>query len=150
MMKINVSSEFFLEPLNRIHLGEKGTIFLLDGQGDSVLGQSEYNSHPEAAKQMEAIRTSSQQSGVIYLENEAGARDIMVYKKLKLNNWLLVGIVPEVDLYGKLYKLRTSLLIFGSLLLIGAIAAAIWLSHGISKPLSRLASGMRYVQMGGF
>lgn len=150
MMKINVSSEFFLEPLNRIHLGEKGTIFLLDGQGESVLGQSEYNSHPEASKQMEAIRNSSQQSGVIYLKNESGAKDIMVYKKLKLNNWLLVGIVPEVDLYGKLYKLRTSLLIFGSLLLVGAIAAAIWLSHGISKPLSRLASGMRYVQMGDF
>ncbi|NOV02243.1 sensor histidine kinase [Paenibacillus planticolens] len=150
MLKINVRSEFFLEPLNRIHLGEKGTIFLLDGNGESVLGQREYASHPEAAEQMETIRNSHLQNGVIYLENENGAKDILVYKKLKYNNWLLVGIVPELDLYGKLYKLRTSMLIFGSLLLIGAIAAAIWLSHGISKPLSRLASGMRYVQMGDF
>lgn len=29
---------------------------------------------------MEAIRNSAQQSGVVYLENEAGAKDIMVYK----------------------------------------------------------------------
>lgn len=150
MMKINVRSEFFLEPLNRIHLGEKGTIYLLDDQGQSVLNQSEFQTHPEASKQMEAIRNNGQQNGVIYLDNEDGAKDILVYKKLKLNNWLLVGIVPEADLYGKLYNLRTSMLIFGSLLLVGAIAVAIWLSHGISKPLSRLASGMRLVQMGDF
>ncbi|MDQ0897912.1 MULTISPECIES: sensor histidine kinase [unclassified Paenibacillus] len=151
MMKINVKSEFFLEPLSRIHLGEKGTIFLLDGQGDSVLGQHEYaSSHPEAAKQMETIRTNHLQNGVVYVKNEQGTKDILVYKKLKLNNWLLVGIVPEADLYGKLYKLRTSILIFASLLLVAAIATAIWLSHGISKPLSRLASAMRYVQMGDF
>jgi two-component system sensor histidine kinase YesM len=150
MVKINVRSEFFLEPLSRIHLGEKGTIFLLDGEGDSVLGQHEYATHPEAVKQMEAIRSNHLQNGVVYLENEHGAKDILIYKKLKLNNWLLVGIVPETDLYGKLYKLRTSLLIFATFLLVVSIAAAIWLSHGISKPLSRLASAMRYVQMGDF
>ncbi|MBD0382968.1 sensor histidine kinase [Paenibacillus sedimenti] len=150
MMKINVRSAFFLEPLNRIHLGEKGTIFLLDGEGNPILGQHEYASHPEAAKQMGAIRDNRLQNGVVYLKNNQGARDILVYKKLKLNNWLLVGIVPEADLYGKLYKLRASMLIFVALLLVAAIAAAIWLSHGISRPLSRLASAMRYVQIGDF
>ncbi|SDD58342.1 two-component system, sensor histidine kinase YesM [Paenibacillus sp. UNCCL117] len=150
MMKVNVRADFFLEPLNRIHLGETGTIFLLDQQGRSILNQHEYASHPEAAQQVEQILAQSGQQGVTHIGNAQGSKDILVYKKLKQSGWLLVGLVPEADLYGKLYKLRTTMLVLGSLLLVGAIAAATWLSYGISGPLSRLASAMRYVQMGDF
>ncbi|WP_159886915.1 sensor histidine kinase [Paenibacillus puerhi] len=150
LMKVNVRADFFLAPLNRIHLGEAGTIFLLDQQGQSILNQQEYASYPEAAEQVEQIRAGSGQQGVLHIKNAQGSQDILVYKKLKPNGWLLVGLVPEADLYGKLYKLRTTMLLLGTLLLIGAIAAATWLSYGISRPLSRLASAMRYVQMGDF
>lgn len=74
--------------------------------------------------------------------------DIVVYKKL--NQWLLVGIVSEQDLYAKLYTLRNSIILFTTLLLLCAILVATWLSHGITKPLSRLASAMRSVQKGDF
>jgi two-component system, sensor histidine kinase YesM len=150
VMKVNVSSDFFLEPLNRIHLGESGTIFLLDEAGNPILSQEDYDAHMSAVGQVSEIRQSANRQGVVYLKNAKGDTDILVYKKLKQNNWLLVGLVPEADLYAKLYSLRTTIMIFTSFLLLAAILIATWLSYGITKPLSRLASAMRYVQKGDF
>ncbi|GAB2695419.1 sensor histidine kinase [Paenibacillus thermoaerophilus] len=150
VMKVNVSAEFFLEPLNRIHLGERGTIFLLDHEGHPMLSQEQYAPHEEAARKVEEIRNGNTRQGVVYLRNPAGSTDILVYKKLKQNGWMLVGFVTEADLYANLYRLRTTIVLFSSFLLIAAIVVATWLSYGITKPLSRLASAMRSVQKGEF
>lgn len=150
VMKINVGADFFLEPLNRIHLGEKGTIFLLDQEGSPILSQEQYATHAEAVKEVDRIRQSSSRQGVVNIRGSSGDTDIMVYKKLKPNNWMLVGFVPETDLYAKLYKLRSTIIVFASFLLVAAILLATWLSYGITKPLSRLTSAMRYVQKGEF
>ncbi|NHN32367.1 sensor histidine kinase [Paenibacillus agricola] len=148
VMKVNVSADFFLEPLKRIHLGDTGTIFLLDEKGAPILSQNEYVSNPETIRKIEAVRSIRSPKGVVYLENNRGMNDIVVFKKL--NQWLLVGIVSEEDLYAKLYKLRNSIILFTTLLLLCAILVATWLSYGITKPLSRLASAMRSVQKGDF
>ncbi|WP_248927088.1 cache domain-containing sensor histidine kinase [Paenibacillus hamazuiensis] len=150
VMKINVSEDFFLEPLNRIHLGESGTIFLLDQDGRPILSQNQYYAHTEAIEKVAQVMAGPLQQGVVYFQNDRGATDILVYKKLKLNNWLLVGFVSEGDLYAKLIKLRSTMLVFSSMLLIAAIVIATWLSYGITKPLSRLVSAMRHVQKGDF
>jgi two-component system sensor histidine kinase YesM len=150
VMKVNVSADFLLQPLNRVHLGDNGTIFLLDQQGRPMLSQTEYDSKPEAVRKVEEIQAGSSPQGVVYLRNERGATDIMVYKKLKLNHWLLVGFVPEEDLFARLINLRTSIVIFSTVLLVCALVAATWLSYGITKPLSALALAMRFVQKGDF
>lgn len=150
VLKVNVSSDFFLEPLNRIHLGESGTIFLLDHEGKPILSQEQYQVHQEAVRLVDGIRSNSETQGVEYVKNAQGDRDIVVYKKLKQSNWLLVGFVSEKDLYASLFSLRTTIIVFTTFLLIAAIAVATWLSYGITKPLSRLASAMRYVQKGDF
>jgi two-component system sensor histidine kinase YesM len=148
VMKVNVSADFFLEPLKRIHLGDTGTIFLLDQNGLPILSQQDYASDPETLRKFDAIRKLPAPQGVVYMPNDRGMSDIVVYKKL--NPWLLVGIVSEADLYAKLYSLRDSIILFTTLLLLSAIVVATWLSHGITKPLSRLASAMRSVQKGDF
>ncbi|MNI02562.1 putative sensor-like histidine kinase [compost metagenome] len=150
VLKVNVSSEFFLEPLSRIHLGESGTIFLLDQDGSPILSQTEYSSHSDASTYVQNIRDGYSDQGVVYIKNDQGSNEILVYKKLNINNWLLVGFVSEEDLYDKLNKLRTSIMIFSTLLLIAAILVASWLSYGITKPLSSLALAMRSVQKGDF
>jgi two-component system, sensor histidine kinase YesM len=150
MVKVNMSTDFFLEPLKRIHLGESGTIFLLDQHGSPILPQEEYAEHTEAMKQVELLRMDSTEEGVLYQKNEKGEPEILVYKKLKRNNWMLVGIVSEVDLYASLIKLRTTIILITCLLLLCAVLVATWLSYGISRPLSRLAAAMRYVQEGDF
>ncbi|ULL14939.1 sensor histidine kinase [Paenibacillus sp. H1-7] len=151
VMKVNVSSDFFLEPLNRIHLGENGTIFLLDQDDRPILAQTEeFDRYPDLARNMTLARSAAEPKGVMYLENERGTTDILVYKKLQLNNWILVGLVPEQDLFVKLIKLRDFSMLVATLLLILAIVGATWISYGITKPLSRLASAMRHVQKGDF
>lgn len=151
VMKVNVSSDFFLEPLNRIHLGEKGTLFLVDQDGRLILSQAaEFDTHVNMAQNIALARAEADAQGVMYVKNAQGTTDIVVYKKLQLNDWMLVGLVPEKDLFLKLIKLRDSSLLVATLLLILAIIGASWISYGITKPLSRLASAMRHVQKGDF
>ncbi|MFC3801819.1 sensor histidine kinase [Cohnella sp. GCM10012308] len=150
VLKVNVSADYFLEPLNRIHLGENGTIYLLDRGGSPMLSQSEYGSHGEAQSQVEAAREGWRKQGVLYFKNEQGQPQILVYKKLALTDWMLVGFVSEKDLYAQLLKLRNSILFLFALLLAVSLFLAFWLSHGVTKPLSRLVSAMRHVQRGDF
>ncbi|WP_020618559.1 sensor histidine kinase [Paenibacillus daejeonensis] len=150
VMKVNVNADYFLRPLSRIHLGESGTIYLLDDRGESMLGQSTYGDYPGTAEAVTEIRGGVSRSGVMYRENDQGNQDIIVYKKLPRTNWTLVGFVTEEDLYAPLFKLRNSMIIFASVLLVVAVLAAIWLSHGVTKPLSRLVLAMRQVQRGDF
>ncbi|UQZ87596.1 hypothetical protein SK3146_06898 [Paenibacillus konkukensis] len=146
VLKVNVSSDYFLEPLNRIHLGENGTIFLVDQDGRPILSQeAEYDANPNLAPNVALARSAAESQGVLYVQNARGTTDILVYKKLQMNNWMLVGLVPEKDLFLKLFKLRDSSLLVSALLLLFAIIGASWISYGITKPLSRLASAMRHV-----
>ncbi|WP_338027745.1 sensor histidine kinase [Cohnella thermotolerans] len=148
---MNVSADYFLEPLSRIHLGESGTIYLLDQNGTPLLSQAEYNSRSGmAGSEVQAIRDGSRKQGVVYFKNGRGQTQILVYKKLALTNWMLVGFVSEQDLYAQLFKLRNSIVLLAAALLLLSLFIAFWLSHGITKPLSRLVSAMRHVQRGDF
>ncbi|WP_028609302.1 sensor histidine kinase [Paenibacillus harenae] len=150
VMKINVSADYFLEPLGRIHLGESGTIYLLDQNGNPMLSQTEYDAHSDMLRQVGQIRSGWRKQGVVSLTNEQGGKEILVYKKLPQTNWLLVGFVSENDLYSKLFQLRQTILIVAALLLLLSLILSTWLSHGITKPLSRLVLAMRHVQRGDF
>ncbi|MFX3633578.1 MAG: sensor histidine kinase [Candidatus Pristimantibacillus sp.] len=150
VMKININEDYFLEPLNRIHLGQSGTIYLLDHAGQPILSQSKFDMESDILQAIQSIRHGWDKQGVVYLDRASGAKDMLVYKKLERTDWMLIGFVSENDLYSELFKLRESILIIASLLLLLSIIIAIWLSHGISKPLSRLVSAMRHVQRGEF
>jgi two-component system sensor histidine kinase YesM len=149
-MKINVSTDYFLEPLNRIHLGGTGSIHLLGANGLPMLGQEGFEQTPEREELVRTIKQDSRKQGVTYSNSPGGEREIIVFKKLKRTNWMLVGIVPESDLYAELFDLRESMILIASLLLLLSVGLAVWLSHGISKPLSRLVAAMRHVQRGDF
>jgi len=149
VMKVNVSADYFRQPLSRIHLGESGTIFLLDEDGQSLLGQATYGDYPGTAEAVSEIRSSSTRSGVLYRDN-GRSNDIIVFKKLPRTNWTLVGFVTEKDLYAPLFRLQRSIIIIASVLLVVAVLLAVWLSYGVTKPLSRLVLAMRQVQRGDF
>ncbi|WP_162492430.1 hypothetical protein [Paenibacillus sp. 32O-W] len=99
-----------------------------------MLSQEEYHPHDSMLKQVEAIRASGKKQGVVYLENDNRKTDILVYKKLPQTGWMLVGFVSEQDLYAQLFKLRKTILLLASLLLVLSLLLATWLSHGITKP----------------
>ncbi|MFC4809961.1 cache domain-containing sensor histidine kinase [Paenibacillus sp. GCM10023250] len=150
VLKVNVRADDFLEPLTRIHLGNSGTIYLLDQNGSPLLSQADYDSRADTAGEVKSAREDWRKQGVVYFRNDRGQNQIMVYKKLTLTGWMLVGFVSERDLYGQLFKLRDSIVLLAALLLLLSVFIAFWLSHGITKPLSRLISSMRHVQRGDF
>ncbi|ANY66443.1 histidine kinase [Paenibacillus sp. BIHB 4019] len=150
VMKINVSSDYFQQPLNRIHLGESGTIYLLDQGGQLLLSPPEAGAQAGMQAAMEKIRGDMRKQGVIYMDSDKGKTDIVVFKKLQRTGWILAGFVSEQDLYAKLFQLRSSIILFASILLVLSVFLAIWLSQSISNPLSRLISAMRHVQRGDF
>ncbi|GBG08696.1 two-component sensor histidine kinase [Paenibacillus agaridevorans] len=149
-MKINVSTDYFLEPLDRIHLGVTGSIHLLGSNGLPMLGQEGFEPTEERTELVRTLKQDSRKQGVIHSDNSSGQREIIVFKKLKRTNWMLVGIVPESDLYAELFDLRQSMIAIATLVLLLSVGLAIWLSHSISKPLSRLVAAMRHVQRGDF
>lgn len=151
ILKVNVSADYFLEPLNRIHLGNGGDIYLLDQNGNPLLSQDAYGAiGADAAREAAAKLNDWHKQGVAYFKNGRGETQILVYKKVGVTNWMLVGIVPERDLYAQLFKLRDSIVVAALALLLVSLFLAFWLSLGITKPLSRLVSAMRHVQRGDF
>ena len=95
VMKVNVSESYFLEPLTRIHLAKNSTIFLLNEQGSPILSQQAHELGTEALSEIDRIRNGPLKSGVVYLTNDEGQRDILVYKKLGRTGWMLAGLAPE-------------------------------------------------------
>lgn len=149
MMKVNVREEYFMDPLAQVHLGQHGTIFLLNGEGNPILNQSLSDFDDPVQRQLADIRANGPAEGVIY-DNHLGKRMIYVYKKLQFNDWMLVGAVSESELLSKLIPLKSGILLASAILLALSVMVAVWISYGITKPLSRLASAMRFVQRGEF
>lgn len=150
LMKVNVKTEYFLKPLNRIRLGQTGGIFLLDEDGTPLLSEQPDPKHAHVLKALEPIRKAGPKGGVLDVRDAGGKPDIVIYKKLPKTNWLLVGVVQEKELYAELFRLRNSIIVIASLLLVLSLVLASVLSSSITKPLSRLVSAMRHVQRGDF
>ncbi|MEO2203841.1 sensor histidine kinase [Paenibacillus pabuli] len=150
VMKVNVSESYFLEPLSRIHLAKNSTIFLLNEQGQPLLSQQAHELGAGTLSDIEHIRNRTPKSGVEYLTNEAGGRDMMVYKKLGRTGWMLVGLAPEKEMYSSLHKLQTTTFVVTIAIILLSLCAAAWLSYGVTKPLTRLVLAMRQVQRGAF
>ncbi|WP_145147124.1 sensor histidine kinase [Paenibacillus xylanexedens] len=150
VMKVNVSESYFLEPLRRIHLAENSTIFLLGEQGNPILSQQVDTLGAVATAEINRIRNSPLRSGVAYLTNHEGQRDILVYKKLGRTGWMLAGLAPEKEMYLSLHKLQSTIVVVTIALFLVSLLAAAWLSHGVTKPLTRLVLAMRQVQRGAF
>ncbi|MEK3884559.1 cache domain-containing protein [Paenibacillus sp. PL2-23] len=102
-MKINVSTDYFLQPLDRIHLGQTGSIYLLDQEGAPLLAQHGFAASDGDSRELliQDIKKDKRKQGVIYTNDASGDKEIVVFKKLKRTNWMLVGIVPESDLYAE-------------------------------------------------
>lgn len=150
VMKVNVSESYFLEPLRRIHLAESSTIFLLGEQGNPILSQQVDTLGAVATAEIDRIRKSPLKSGVTYLTNQEGQRDIFVFKKLGRTGWMLAGLAPEKEMYLSLHKLQSTIVVVTIALILISLLAAAWLSHGVTKPLTRLVLAMRQVQRGAF
>ncbi|WP_339819641.1 sensor histidine kinase [Paenibacillus sp. FSL R7-0216] len=149
VMKVNVRAEYFKDPLSQVHLGTHGTIFLLSGEGEPLLGQPLSDFDEPVLNKLMDIRGHGPREGVFYARPQ-GEDMIYVYKKLQFNDWMLVGAVSEKELLANLINLKSGILVATGTLLVFAVLAAVWISYSITKPLGGLVAAMRLVQRGEF
>src|SRR5690606_20183929 len=149
-LKINVSETYFLEPLERLHLGETGQIYLIDRHGQMLLpGQSQSMDEHQYAY-FDELKTITSSEGRLFRTNTEGEKEMIVYKRLSKTKWMLVGIVSEKDLYSQLYNLRDTVIVIVSILLVVSIILTLVFSHSISRPLNSLVAAMRHLKRGDF
>lgn len=145
VLKVNFLTSLIEDPLDKIHFGQTGRVYLLDWselQRESLTSQAEHNSLLE-------LVADSRSTGMIRVDKTDEAH-LLFFRKLKTQNWILIGEVPEYELYHTLTDTRRTMLGVSGILLCLTIAVAFWLSSGIARPLTQLARAMRYVERGDF
>jgi len=150
-VKINYPTRVLKDAIEKIGFGETGEVFLVTREGASVLDQELSGSAPILESGLSQINTEygSVSNGVFPIRRE-GAPYLIFFKKLPVEDWIIMGVVPEGELYRKIEEIRRTMLFVGMFLLLIVIVAAFWLSYGITKPLSMMANAMKHVERGEF
>ncbi|BCG58649.1 cache domain-containing sensor histidine kinase [Paenibacillus sp. URB8-2] len=151
LLKINYPTSLLRGDIDKIRFGSSGRAFLLTEEGTSVLDQNLGSSKQVVSEGLAYVKAHSAGliSGIIPLRQKD--RDyLLFYRKLPAQNWIIIGEVPEAELYAKITDIKQTLLLGSLGLLLIVIAVALWLSIGITRPLSAMARAMRHVKHGRF
>jgi len=147
VLKVNVLSEDIQKPLEKIKFGETGRVYLLDSYGHPVLDQVVAEGMSSYKNVWTEIQNDKHSEGKM-LVNPKGERHLVLYRKLKSSNWVIVGEVPESELFEKMTRVQQTMLGVAGGLLILTICAAFGLSGSIARPLSKLVQSMKQVERG--
>jgi len=149
VLKLNVETTKIQTSLDKIKFGETGRVYLVDMEGRPVLEQRIDAGMSGFLAEMDSIAKDKHAGGKMTVKQNGEAHRVL-YRKIKSANWMLVGEVRETELFEKMKRLQMTMLAVGALLLLLTVVAAFWLSSGIARPLTRLASSMRLVERGDF
>ncbi|BBH24195.1 sensor histidine kinase YesM [Paenibacillus baekrokdamisoli] len=150
-VKINYPTAVLRDAIEKIRFGETGRVFLLTQDETSVLNQSLADNQAvlQAGLSQLAEQHSKETSGVFSVK-QSHLNYLIFYRKLPAQDWIIVGAVPERELYVKIDTIRQTMLFGSFILLLIIIVVAFRLSHGITKPLSAMAKAMKHVERGEF
>ncbi|RED56635.1 cache domain-containing sensor histidine kinase [Cohnella lupini] len=151
IIKVNYPTSVLKDPLDRIHFGETGRVFLLDVDGRSVLGQRLTGEEAilRNALQTNQVGKPERESGVFAVRNQ-GKPYLVFYRELPDQNWTIMGVVPERELYAKLNRIKETMLLVSGILLVIVLVVAFSLSKSVTNPLTRMARSMKLVKRGEF
>jgi two-component system, sensor histidine kinase YesM len=149
VIKVNFPTTLLENALNSIQLGKSGRIYLMDWNGQNVLQQEVLTKKSVINSSIDQMKLDSKAKGVLNISDD-GEKHLVFYQKLKVNDWILIGEVPEAELYSKIDKLQQSLLLTSAILFVLTILASMWLSSNIAHPLAKLAKAMTFVEKGEF
>ncbi|REE90634.1 two-component system sensor histidine kinase YesM [Paenibacillus taihuensis] len=147
ILKVNVLSEDILKPLQKIKFGETGRVYLLDAKGMPVLNQTLPPEMSGFSSVWPAIQADKHSGGKIIV-TPYKKRHLVLYRKLLGSDWVVIGEVPESELFQKMTRVQQTMLAVAGGLLLLTIAAAYWLSKSIANPLSLLVQSMKLAERG--
>ncbi|WP_373229407.1 sensor histidine kinase [Cohnella sp.] len=150
-IKVNISSSLIKQPLSKIGLNDWSSVQLVNSSGITITEMGNTRSSLlEYGEQWELMLNSSKTKDVVQLKDEEGSVRYWFYRKLDVQDWLLVGEVTEKELFQDINKTSRTMLSIGVGLLLLTIIAAYWISSGMTRPLSKLSQAMRRLEMGDF
>lgn len=151
VVKINFPTSLLQNAIEKIRFGETGKAFLLTSDGRSVLNQ-DLSGEAELLKQGLAEWKSDygDQTRGVFSVTHNRVDHLFFFRTLPVGDWIVVGEVPQGQLYQKISNVRQTILFVSLILLILAMFAALWISFGITRPLSSMAKAMKHVKKGEF
>ena len=137
----NLRDEFFEGILNRPLNGQNGYLTLIsaDGNYESKEISSEYKLDDDALLK---LRSMDHESGQFTYENSLGNKMIVVYDTIKMNNWKIAAVVPEVELLNKVNYIKHFTLALIVFMIVLVVILTNTVIRFISKPFERLAKQM--------
>lgn len=149
VLKVNVLTEAIQEPLEKIKIGETGRVYLLDSASRPVLQQELPEHITEFQSFWKQIQSVKESGGKLTVSTD-GEQHVVLYRKLKGTDWVVIGEVPKAELFEKMTQIRKTMLGVAGLLLVLTIGAAYALSGSITRPLSKLVQSMKLAERGEF
>lgn len=98
VLKLNVRTAQIQTPLDKIKFGETGRVYLVDREGKPVLDQKIAANMSGFLGEMPAISEDKHTGGKLKVK-QGGENHRVLYRKIKSADWILVGEVPESELF---------------------------------------------------
>ncbi|RKL67289.1 sensor histidine kinase [Salipaludibacillus neizhouensis] len=149
VIKVNFPTYLLETALNKITIGQRGSAYLIDENGNGVL-QGDINIPEKVLNQStDAIANSNNEEGLKEVAYN-GEIYYIFYQKLPMADWTLISEVTESDLFSKINDLQRNLLLISGIAFLLTIVASYMLSSNIVSPLGKLTKAMRYIERGKF
>jgi two-component system sensor histidine kinase YesM len=126
---------------NNVNLGENSNLVVLDQDNQIIFSKNLlYLDVLKNIRNMNQIKTVKLKTGEVLVGSSLSNK----------TGWKLVGLISVNELNRGINMLRQTLLLLSIVAVMIVGVAAVWVSYGITKPLRKLKSLMKQVQLGNY
>lgn len=162
IITVDISLKWLKKLMSKIKLFDNGYAFLLSGNGtfithpdeNLVLNQTVFSIAEE--RDLHKLRKigrdmiKGNSNFVSYTSIVSGNEGWIFYAPLKTNGWSMGVFIPSDELFVDLSNLNRKLLILGSIGIVLLLILIIFISHRLTKPLTKLAKITQTIGAGNF
>lgn len=139
---IAIYAQYLSNVVKTFDMGENGYYIILDSENRIL-------SHPEVRliateadfELPDNLRTDDLENGAVksedlpVMKSSEGGRNLMMFKRMASNQWILIAVLPETELLGKSLSLLSDVIFIGLITTLLAVLAAFYISGKITKPI---------------
>jgi two-component system sensor histidine kinase YesM len=133
---------------NKIKLGKKGYIFILDPKGNIVYHPQQQLIYSKLKHEMIDQVMNSQANSFTTSEGENSR--MYTINSSKNTGWRIVGVTYVDELVSNKKDIQTYIILWGLGLIVVAVMLSVFLSLRISRPIKQLEASMKEVEKGNF
>lgn len=139
---IAIYAQYLSSIVKTFDMGENGYYIILDSENRIL-------SHPEVRliateadfELPDDLRTDDLENDAVesedlpVMKSSEGGRNLMMFKRMASNQWILIAVLPDTELLGKSLSLLSDVIFIGLITTLFAVLAAFYISGKITKPI---------------